>query len=372
VRVEKLSTTHFRNLKHAEASFGPTVNLIIGENGQGKTNLLEAVYFFKFGRSFRTRREEELVRFGESFFRTSATCMFEDGCVDEFTASVERNGRKKINISGAEIGKLTELVGRYPVVLFGPQDLRLVSGQPADRRRFIDMVGSMTDSVYIQLLKDYRRILNQRNAALRMRMSRSEREAWNTPLVDKGCALIQKRIGVTTVIERYLHEHAEQLEAPFEFSLEYDGVIARESAAVAGNGNEPGTNELREVFAARLMAAESEELRRGATLVGPHRDDVTIRIAGNDVRKYGSQGQRRLLAILLKLSELTHLETELREPCVLLLDDVFSEFDPRITGRLQKLLEGGRQVFVTSPVSLDWTVSREVRIFTVFEGGLDM
>jgi DNA replication and repair protein RecF len=368
VRVETLSTTHFRNLDHAEISFAPGVNLIVGENGHGKTNLLEAVYFFKLGRSFRTRRNEEMIRFEESYCRTVCSCSFADGSVNEFAASIERNAGKKISVSGETIEKLTDLVGRYPVVLFGPNDLGLVSGQPSDRRRFIDVVGSMTDGVYLQQLKEYRRILNQRNAALRMRASRKERESWNIQLVDQGCALIRKRMAITSVIEGYLRQHAVGLEAPFTFSLEYDGAIVREGAAVAGNGREPGLEELREVFETRLLTTEAEELRRGTTLSGPHRDDVIIKIAGRDVRKYGSQGQRRLLAILLKLSELTHLETELGETCVLLLDDVFSEFDPRITVRLQKLLDGGRQVFVTSPIPLNWTGQRKVRVFEVFDG----
>jgi DNA replication and repair protein RecF len=177
---------------------------------------------------------------------------------------------------------------------------------------------------------------------------------------------------MTTIIENYLHEHANILEVPFGVSLEYEGAIVRESARIAGNGGEVGGVELREVFEAKLTALRGEEIRRGTTLAGPHRDDVLIKIEGKDVRKYGSQGQRRLLAILLKLSELTHLETELREPCILLLDDVFSEFDPRITVKLQRLLDGGRQVFVTSPVELDWSASRQVRIFSVNQGDVTM
>jgi DNA replication and repair protein RecF len=372
VRVETLSTTHFRNLSHAEIPFSPGVNLFVGENGQGKTNILEAVCFFKFGRSFRTRRETEMIRFEETFCRVSVACIFKDEHKEKFAASIERNNQKKITVSGEEIGKLSDLVGQYPVVLFGPRDLRLIDGQPSDRRRFIDMVGCMTDGAFIRLLKDYRRILNQRNAALRVRASRSELDAWNNELTDRGCQLIEKRIGLTTIIERYLHEHANILEVPFGFTLEYDGAVVRESARIAGNAGEASDVELREVFEAKLMSLRDEELRRGTTLAGPHRDDVLIKIEGKDVRKYGSQGQRRLLTILLKLSELTHLETELKEPCILLLDDVFSEFDPRITGKLKRLLDGGRQVFVTSPVELDWSASAGVRVFRVNQGDVTM
>jgi DNA replication and repair protein RecF len=247
--------------------------------------------------------------------------------------------------------------------------MSLVTGQPAERRRFVDMVGSMTDSLYIGLLKDYRRILNQRNAALRSQASRRERDAWNRELVEKGCALISKRIALTAVLENHLQEHAAGLKAPFEFALSYDSAIVREGKAV-GNGTEKQEAGIQAVFETKLLSLEAEELRRGTTLAGPHRDDLSITMGGKNVRKFGSQGQRRLLAVLLKLSELSHLETELNERCVLLLDDVFSEFDREITAKLQGLLGGDRQVFVTSPVPLDWAESHDVRTFDVRDGGV--
>ena len=147
MRVDNLSTTLFRNLNHRDLSFAPGVNLITGENGQGKTNLLEAVYFFKFGRSFRTRQDEEMIRFGEAYCRAESSCVFGDNHREDFEAALERGAAKKIKITGKPVEKLSDLIGRYPVVLFGPQDMTLVTGQPAERRRFVDMVGSMTDSL---------------------------------------------------------------------------------------------------------------------------------------------------------------------------------------------------------------------------------
>jgi DNA replication and repair protein RecF len=265
------------------------------------------------------------------------------------------------------------LVGRYPVVLFGPHDLKLVSGQPQDRRRFVDMVGSMTDSAYINLLKDYRQILNQRNAVLKRnapKLARRELEVWNTYLVEKGCDLIDKRQNMVATIEHFLLENADDLRTPFEFKLEYDSTIMKEGRSLSGDGRDPESEQLKAVFETKLRSLEEEELRRRTTLVGPHRDDIVIKLSGKDVRKYGSQGQRRLLAILLKLAELSQLETVLDEPCVLLLDDVFSEFDRGIIEKLQGLFENGRQVFVTSPVPLDWAISRNVKSFEVRGGNV--
>jgi DNA replication and repair protein RecF len=368
VRVESVSTTQFRNLNHPALSLAPRVNVFTGENGQGKTNLLEAVFFFKFGRSFRTRQDVEMVRFEEDFCRTEVSCEFDDGHRQNFEGSLGRDGGKKIKISGKQIDKLSDLVGRYPIVLFGPQDLRLVTGQPGERRRFMDMVGSMTDPPYIGLLKDYRRVLNQRNAALRMKASRRELDVWNGELVEKGCSLIWKRIALTEVLEQHATGHALNLDAPLEFAFSYDSAIVRETIAAGAASDHIG---LQSVFETKLLSLESEELRRGTTLAGPHRDDLSITMAGKEVRRYGSQGQRRLIAVLLKLAELSHLEAELKEHCVLLLDDVFSEFDLEITAKLQRLLGGDRQVLVTSPVPLGWAEARDVRVFTVRNGGVE-
>ncbi len=368
MRVSTLTTEKFRNLQQAEISFAPGVNLFTGENGQGKTNLLEAVFLFKFGRSFRTHRDAEMICFGEPFCRVETTGVFDDAHRESFSATVERGGAKRVKINGEPVGKLSDLVGRFPVVLFGPHDLRMITGQPAERRRFIDMVGSMTDASYLRLLREYRRVLNQRNAALKSRASVHEREVWNGELVARGCALVQKRLALTAVLEEHLAAHTSGLDAPFEFSLAYDSTVLRESRLAAGGDENAALAGMQSVFETKLITLEHEELRRGTTLAGPHRDDVSIELSGNDVRKFGSQGQRRLLAILLKLAELSYLESELRERCVLLLDDVFSEFDREITAKLQRLLEGDRQVFVTSPVPLDWARSHDVRVFDVQDG----
>jgi DNA replication and repair protein RecF len=299
-------------------------------------------------------------------------CGFDDGHLEDFAISIERSGQKKISVSEKELATLSELVGRYPVVLFGPHDLRIVSGLPAERRRFVDIVGSMTDALYMRLLKDYRRILTQRNAVLKRRVSHRELDVWTSELVDKGIDVILKRKEITGKLEIFLLEHIRKLDVPFEFHLEYHSAILNESAAVAGNGASTGRDEMRTVFETKLFSLEAEEKRRGTTLAGPHRDDMIVRLAGRDVKKFGSQGQRRLLAILLKLSEMTFVEAENRERCVLLLDDVFSEFDSSITGRLQGLLQSGRQVLVTSPVSLDWAAPGDVWGFAVKNGGVTM
>lgn len=374
MRVDRLVCTQFRNLASLDLSFAPGVNLLLGANGQGKTNILEAIQFFKFGRSFRTSRDAELIRFGADFCRAETTCTFSAGDTETFAASIERGGAKRIRIHDKEIPRLSDLVGRYPCVLFGPDDLRTVSGAPADRRRFVDMVGSMTDPSYIRCAREYKRVLLQRNAALKARANEYEINIWNERIVAAGAELIEHRRALVAALEGEVQSHARELHAPFAFALSYESALLREAATMAaGAGEENNLPTLADIFAVKLGALEYEERRRGTTLAGPHRDDVVVSLDGEDLRKYGSQGQRRLFAVLLKLAELSYLERHLREPCVLLLDDVFSEFDRDIIGQLQHALsvDGKRQVFVTSPVELDWANSENARVFRVKAGTIE-
>ncbi len=349
MRVDRFESTHYRNLSAGPMEFGPGLNFVIGPNGQGKTNLLEAIYFFRFGRSFRAQADSELIRFDEPFCRVEVDATFADSRRERFALAVERRdgGRvtKSIKVDGVLLPRRADLAGRFPAVLFGPHDLRIVSGEPEHRRRFLDMIGTMTDPAYLRAAMEYRRVLEQRNAALKARASRGEMAAWNERLVESGSDLIIRRRDLAAAIERETQVQASELRSPFNFSMRYESFLLAEGA-----GDDRAS--LVQRFHEEVIRRTTEEARRGVTLVGPHRDDLEMKMDGQDVRNFGSQGQRRLLAVLIKLAEMDYLERELREPCVLLLDDVFSEFDEAIMRKLQCLLEGERQVFVTSPVAV--------------------
>jgi DNA replication and repair protein RecF len=354
-----LSSTHFRNLAHDPVSFCPRVNVFVGCNGHGKTNLLEAIQFFQFGRSFRTSRETELIRFGEPFCRVEVQTTSGDGERHEYAAVIERSGPKRIKVDGKEITRYSEIIDQYPCVLFGPQDLALVSGEPAERRRFLNALGSLTDRSYLEALKRYRRVLMQRNAALKQRRSDDAVAAWTEELVQSGCALTERRTVLVEGLRGLLKSQASAVKAAYAVDIDYESELLR---------GRPEQITGAEQFSAKLSAVETEERRRGVTLVGPHRDDVKLLGNSRDLRRYGSQGERRLFAILLRLAELSYVEEKLREPCVLLLDDVFSELDDAVTDRLKRCVGEGRQIFVTSPVSLDWGAAGESELFEVSEG----
>ncbi|MEJ2722402.1 MAG: DNA replication/repair protein RecF [bacterium] len=359
MRIQQLSSTHFRNLSHDPLSLSTGVNLFVGDNGQGKTNILEALQFFKFGRSFRTGRDTELIKFNEEFCRMEIGVEYSRGDSEFFTAVIERSGAKRIKMNDQDVAKLSALVGHYPCVLFGPHDLALVSGGPVERRRFLDMTGSMTDRVYLDALRAYRRVLSQRNALLKRGGQRRTGRVWDEELVRTGCVLVERRCELVAQLAGCVTDQIDSLGMDYTVELSYESDLT---------GPFPEGVLREEHFAARLRAVEDEEMRRRTTLVGPHRDDMKLVLDGRDLRRFGSQGQKRLLAVLLRLSELSYLEQHLGEPCVLLLDDLFSELDEPVSKKLQNMLNGERQLFVTSPVMMDWHGGEANKVFRVANG----
>lgn len=353
----EISTTQFRNLAAGTAGFSPEVNIFVGPNGHGKTNMLEAIYFFKFGRSFRASRDIDLIRFGENYFRIVVVGVRDSGDREEYAGAVDEQGVKQITVNGAGIGRLSELVGTYPCVLFGPQDLKIINGFPQERRRFVDMAGSMADRGYLENVREYNRTLLQRNAALKAGCSREELAAWNEELVAKGCLLVRNRESTIGELTRFAGEFAAAVFETAAVEIRYACTMEQSDG-------------LEEQFAEQLAAAEPEERKRRTTLVGPHRDDLLLTLGGTDVKRFGSQGQKRLCAVLLRLAEMRYIEERLNERCMLLLDDLFSELDADNSARLMAVLRDRNQIFVTSPVSVNWEHAGETRTFRLSSGAV--
>jgi len=363
VRITRIATRQFRNLSGVRLDFSPGVNVFVGPNGQGKTNILEAICYFKFARSFRTRRDSDLIAFHEPHAGVDSHVIYDAGDSEQFSFVVSRRSRRRIRVGHKELERSAALVGRYPCVLFGPHDLVVVSGEPSLRRRFVDSVGSMVDQTYLASARAYARVLKQRNAALRARRDEQTVGALSRQLAHAGGTLTMYRAKIIEVLAKALHTHASESEAPYDLNIEYESMAWRsagEAAGARGATAQPTPAQLEEILLTRLCERADEERRRQTTLSGPHRDDLLLTLDGRDLRRFGSQGQRRLFAVLLRLAEMSALEECLGEQCVLLLDDVFAEFDTEITRRLQRFLGGGRQVFVTTPVALVWTGSATV------------
>jgi recF protein len=316
--IRTLRLSGFRNYARAELLPARGVTVLHGENAQGKTNLIEAIHLCCLGRSHRTGKDQELVRWGDGFAQAAVTVERRDGVHDVLVQlSPEERRKKIIKINGSPVGRIGELMGHVNVVLFSPEDLRLVKEGPEGRRRFLDMEISQLFPGYFYALQRYARALNQRNGLLRRLLIhpadplRSTLDEWDALLVEAGGQIIDRRI-----------EHLDRLAA-----------AAGEAHASLSGGRENLSLSYvcraknQETLQNLLHTARAEDLRRGSTSVGPHRDDFRIDLSGHDARSFASQGQQRTAALSLKLAEINVMRDTLKENPVLLLDDVMSELD---------------------------------------------
>ena len=354
MRLSGLTLHHFRNLGSQDLEFPPEGVALIGDNAQGKSNFLEAIYYLETFRSFRGARDEQLVGFDNELFRVTGTMQSTDEeCGPEvITAAFERKGkRKKVSVNGDEPKRLGDALGRLAAVVFSPRDTQLVSGGPKERRRFLDVVLSLSQPGYLAAIQDYRKTLHQRNVSLKSGQPSSVVMAWDSGLVSLGAKVIQAR-------REWLNLRCEAFSD--YYARVSGGVAARityaPSLSLTGVASEQG---IAEAFKAALSVTAERERRVGATVVGPHRDDVQLQLDNGrsslDLRQYGSGGQRRTAALALRLVEAKSIrESRCKRPLVL-LDDVFAEFDSGRSERVLELMETEEtgQVVLTAPKEED-------------------
>jgi len=335
MRVNCLQLNNFRNYESVELAPCPGVTALVGDNAQGKTNLLEAIALSCTGRSHRTARDAELIRWACERASVRVEAERIDG-VHDVALTLTARARKQIRVNGNVIGRSGELMGHVNGVLFAPEHLRLVKDGPAERRRFIDMELSQIRPAYYYALQRYWRALDQRNHLLRMWSMRPELRGtlpeWNGQLAEYGARIIEYRREFIEKLARAAREnHSDISGGAEELAVSYRPSVECEASG----------GELAEAVARSLGESLDSDIRRMTTGAGPHRDDLLLTISGVDVRIYGSQGQQRTAALSLKLSELDVMREETGEWPVLLLDDVMSELDP---GRRRHLLGRLRQV----------------------------
>jgi DNA replication and repair protein RecF len=356
----RLRLRNYRNFPELELTFPADGVAIIGDNGAGKTNLLESIYYLEIFRSFRGAPDEQLVRFGEDAFHIRGS--FEEpgtGRSFEITAAWEARTRtKRVTIDGVEPDRIGDAIGRVRAIIFSPADMSIVSGGPAERRRFLDIVLSVNEPGYLAALQRYRNVLRQRNALLRAGSPAALVEAWSAPFIEAGAAIVSARA-------RWVQAHAEG------FARRYrdvsNGAMARLGYLAGlklGDTDAGEQDALRSRFVAELDRVAARERDRGVTMIGPHRDDLLIetQTAEGDVglRDFGSGGQLRTAAIALRMIEAeTAREARGTLPLVL-LDDVFAELDADRSRRILEMLEteGHGQVILTAPKSSDVDLRR--------------
>lgn len=331
----------FRNMPSADLTFPAEGVVIIGDNGQGKTNLLEAIAYLGTLRSIRNARDRDLVRHGAPAAHVRGHV--EDAVPRTIAIGIERtSGRKRITLDGVEIKRQVDALGVLPSVAWSPSDVSLVSGGPAERRRYLDIMLALTSRPYVASLRHYRAALERRNAAIRDAMKRGRGDdavrVWEPAIAEHGASLIVAR-------REWIHDHADEFQRLVRAIGEPAGMTVSYECDVEE------TNDVAQHLAARLERGRARDLMLGSTGAGPHRDDVCVQIDGRDARTFASAGQQRTAAIALRLLEARTLRSTAQGQPVLLLDDPFAELDARRVAHTLALLsdEALGQVILAVP-----------------------
>ncbi|MEV4669244.1 DNA replication/repair protein RecF [Microbacterium sp. LWO12-1.2] len=365
--VEHLSLVDFRNYATADLALHPGPNVLVGLNGQGKTNLAEAVVFLATLGSHRVSSDAPMVRDGQDFAIIRARLSHGERRV-LVEVQLNRQGSNKARINGSP-SKTNELPRYAHVVLFAPEDLQIVRGDPSSRRRFVDQLLVQRTPRLSAVLADYDRVLKQRNALLKSARARgikgealSTLDVWDDKLVSLGSEIIVARQRLAAdlqkpVADAYAAIAGADHQPQLEWALSVRGADPEEDAGraeAAGAAAVETMADIAELFRASLLAKRSSELDRGLTLTGPHRDDLILRVRSLPVKGYASHGESWSVALALRLAsaELLRSESPAGDP-VLILDDVFAELDANRRQRLADLTAGYEQVVVTAAVEED-------------------
>lgn len=328
-RLRRLTVRDFRNIADAVLDVPDEGLALVGDNGHGKTNLLEAVYYLHLFRSLRGARDPELVRFGAAAFHVGAVA--EGTRWSRIAAGFEREtGRRRIVLDGVACDRVSDALGALPAVAFAPTDVLLIAGGPAARRRWLDVTLASTSPRYLAALRDYRTALAQRNAALRARTRSSPASVWDAALAQHGAKL--------TLARAEFLSWAAPLAASHGAALGERGLLELRYRSGAAPSPDTSEEQVRDAIAAALFAGRERDADRGVTHQGPHRDDIDLRLSAVSLRRFGSAGQQRTAAIALRLLECAWFrERGGREP-LLLLDDPVAELDRGRAARVLALL----------------------------------
>ena len=375
--VEQLSLVDFRNYAVAEVTLSAGPNLFVGRNGQGKTNLAEAIAFFATLGSHRVSSDAPMVRDGAESAVIRERLSHGDRRV-LLEVQLNRQGTNKARVNGAPV-KPTELPRHAQVVLFAPEDLQIVRGDPSSRRRFADQLLVQRTPRLAGVLADYDRVLKQRTALLKSAKARGLRgealstlDVWDDKLIALGSEVIEARMSLAAQLTSplaaaYAAIAGADHDPEIEWALSVRGADPEEGTGVQVTDAAP--DRIADQFRAALVGRRAAELDRGLTLVGPHRDDLVLRVRGLPVKGYASHGESWSIALALRLAsaELLRAESRLGDP-VLILDDVFAELDAGRRARLAELVAGYEQVIVTAAVEEDVPTALRARTVRVEAG----
>ncbi len=360
--LSEIELRNFRNYENRQVEFSPGINVFIGENAQGKTNLLEAIYVLAMTRSHRTANDRELINWQAKEAMVKGTVIKQTGRVPLEVLLGTRGKRVKVNHLFQS--RLSTYIGNLNVVLFAPEDLALVKGAPQERRQFMDTEFSQMSSRYLYAISQFRGLLKQRNEYLKQLKYGSQvdqvlLEVLSDQLAESGAAVMAMRFKLLKRLETWsaqLHEHISQQKEVLKLKYISQVMIDEKTAE----------NEIAEQLQKLYHEHQSQEIKLGTTLYGPQRDDIRFLINEQDVHRFGSQGQQRTTALAVKLAEIDLMNEQTGEYPLLLLDDVLSELDDDRQTHLLTAIQDKVQTFLTT-TSLSGVARQLINRPTIFQ-----
>jgi DNA replication and repair protein RecF len=366
MKLKKLLLRNFRNYQELNIAFDSDINVIYGGNAQGKTNILESIFVAATARSHRTNEDFNLISWEEpytyikaEFIRKNEPHQIEIGIA---------KGEKQLKLDGKVLPRRSELIGNLVVVIFSPDDLELVKGEPSQRRRFIDLEIAQISANYLFALQQYHRVVKQRNFAYRQVKYENADEktvlVWNDQLVQYGTEIISTRMKAIQVLNELVQQNYLRITGTHQkLTLFY------ETPFPVSDCLDP--ERLSESFRQRLAEIRKSELELAMTLIGPHRDDILIFIDGHDLKSFGSQGEQRSAVLALKLAEVEYMRSQLGEPPLVALDDFTSELDDSRIGFITTELVNQRcQTFITTTHPIQFQNHVSVAIYRIQDAKL--
>ena len=348
--VKSVQLSDYRNYESLDIKFDSGINILYGDNAQGKTNVLESIYMSGTTKSHKGSKDKETIRFGKDEAHIK-TIVEKQGIEYKIDMHIKKHKTKGIAINQMPIKKASDLFGVLNLIFFSPEDLNIIKDGPAERRRFLDLELCQLDKIYLHNLSKYNKVLNQRNKLLKDMYNNPELrgtlDIWDQQLITYGTKIIQRRR---------------------QFVEELNTIIFTIHKRLSGNKEEltlvyePDCTD--SIYAQKLCEAREKDERFGSTSVGPHRDDVSFVIGNIDIRKYGSQGQQRTAALSLKLAEIELVKKIIHDEPILLLDDVLSELDSNRQNQLLNSLSTTQTIITCT--GLDEFIRNRLKVHKVF------
>lgn len=342
MRIKRLKLTNFRNYSDLEIELSPNINLFIGDNGEGKTNILESIYILSLTKSNRYGVEENLIKFSEEIAKIEGLIYNED-VLKKQEVHITR-GKKQLYINNKEIRKNRDYISNFCVIAFTPEDLEIVKGSPSIRRNMLNIDISQLHNTYISYLNEYNQVIKMRNEYLKkmnLNGNSDERylEVLNNSMIDKAIKIYEYRYNFLEEINRLLPNIFKKMTGLSNLVIKFENSIGIEKF---------DSDAIRKKFQSKLKRNFNAELMQGMTLTGPHRDDFSFYLNEMDMKNFASQGQQRMAVIALKISEIYLFKKEMGTYPVLLLDDIFSEIDSKKRNKIIKFLEKDIQSIITT------------------------